>query len=107
MNFNHKFPLGYFQLQRPDIPIAEILHFLHGSGHSCGFVYLVGKIQRVLTDQVGQMLFKLRKENGSLHIFRSCDAEIYTLTNQWKTEREYEQLKKAFFEKEINLQAEN
>ena len=38
------------------------------------------QVQRVLTDKRGQMLFKLRKQNGSLHVLRSCGAEIIYCT---------------------------
>lgn len=77
LNFYHENSFGvHLEPQGLDIPIAEILHFLHGSGHSCGFVDLVGKVQRVLTDQRGQMLFKLCKEDGTFQLLRACGAEI-------------------------------
>ena len=52
LNFYHENSLGvHLESQGLDIPIAEVLHFLHGSGHSCGFVYLVGKVQRGFSDE--------------------------------------------------------
>ena len=77
LNFYHENSLGvHLEPQGLDIPIAEILHFFHGSGHSCGFVYLVGKFQRGFSDECRQMLFKLRKEDSTFQLLRACGAEI-------------------------------
>lgn len=49
---NNKLTLGVqFEPQCLDVPITEVLHFLLGSGHFCGFIYLVSKLQRVLSNE--------------------------------------------------------
>ena len=74
---NNKFTLGVqFEPQCLDVPITEVLHFLLGSGNSCGFIDFLREFQRVFSIEGGQMLFKLCKQDGSLHILGGSGAEI-------------------------------
>ena len=74
---NNKFTLGVqFEPQCLDVPITEVLHFLLGSGNSCGFIDFLREFQRVFPIEGGQMLFKLCKQDGSLHILGGSGAEI-------------------------------
>ena len=52
LDLYHEFSFGvHLQTQCLDISIAKVLHFFHGSGHFCGFIYLVSKLQRVLSNE--------------------------------------------------------
>ena len=74
---NNKFTLGVqFEPQCLDVPITEVLHFLLGSGNSCGFIDFLREFQRVFPIEGGQMLFKLCKQDGSLHVLGGSGAEI-------------------------------
>lgn len=74
---NNKFTLGVqFEPQCLDVPITEVLHFLLGSGNSCGFIDFLREFQKVFPIEGGQMLFKLCKQDGSLHILGGSGAEI-------------------------------
>ena len=74
---NNKFTLGVqFEPQCLDVQITEVLHFLLGSGNSCGFIDFLREFQRVFPIEGGQMLFKLCKQDGSLHILGGSGAEI-------------------------------
>ena len=74
---NNKFTLGVqFEPQCLDVPITEVLHFLLGSGNSCGFIDFLREFQRAFPIEGGEMLFKLRKEDSSLHVLGGSGAEI-------------------------------
>ncbi len=73
---NHKPILGDFELQSPDITVAEKLHFLFRSRYACFLIDLLRKFHWVLPDKTWQMLFKLGKEDGFLHFIRACGTEI-------------------------------
>lgn len=74
---NNKLSLGVqLEPQCLDVPITEVLHFLLGSGDSCGFINLLCEFQRAFPIEGGEMLFKLRKEDSSLHVLGGSGAEI-------------------------------
>ena len=53
---NNKFTLGVqFEPQCLDVPITEVLHFLLGSGNSCGFIDFLREFQRVFPIQCQQL----------------------------------------------------
>lgn len=74
---NNKLSLGIqLEPQGLDVPITEVLHFLLGSGDSCGFINLLREFQRAFPIDGGEIFFKLRKEDSSLHILGGSGAEI-------------------------------
>jgi len=74
---DHKLSLGVqLEPQGLNIPIAEVLHFLLGSGNSCGFIDSLREFQRAFPIEGGEMLFKLGKEDSSLHVLGGSGAEI-------------------------------
>ena len=76
---NNKFTLGVqLEPQGLDVPITEVLHFFLGSSDSCIFINLLREFQRAFPINGGEVLFKLCKQDGSLHMILSIKLDTLT-----------------------------